>query len=99
MLVYFTTRGLVAAWLLGELILRTLQVLWYRFLSCALRYSTVDHATTYVFSTTSVLHYLTVRYFASVAFDRSWVSLRICRLVRSMCSCRGRISFCFVGRL
>ena len=48
-LVYFTTRSLIAAWLLGQLILRTLQLLRYRFLSCALRNSTVDHATTRVF--------------------------------------------------
>ena len=36
LLVYFTTRGLIAAGLLGQLIIRKVQLLWYRLLICAL---------------------------------------------------------------
>ena len=59
LLVFFTTGGLIAAWLPGSLTIRKLQLLWYRLLFCALGYSTVDHVTTCIFD--DLGHYLTNR--------------------------------------
>ena len=49
LLVYFTTRGFVAACLLGLLIIRECQILVCRVLACALSYSTIDYITSCVF--------------------------------------------------
>ena len=58
--VYFTTRGLIADWLLWLVIIRKLQLLWYRLLIFALGFSTVDCANTCAFD--DLGHYLTIRY-------------------------------------
>ena len=45
LLLYFTTGSLIAAWQLGKLIIRKIQLPWYRLLVCARGHPTVDHAT------------------------------------------------------
>ena len=96
--VYFTTRGLIAAWLLGLVNIRKLQLLWYRLLIFALGFSTVDCATTCVFDDfgASLFDY---SLFRPLSIRPLSGSLRSCRLVRSVCSAGGRNRICCICRL